>query len=123
MFRMVRRGTYKPKHTTGTSSYLTKDNTRIQIILFLKSHTVANQNKIKHEAKGLSTQQWNPMKNILDEMCEWKWIEKRASEESQNVTVYSLTNTGQTVADQFIEVRDKFDEFFKLDSFQGFKQG
>ena len=48
--------------------------------------------------------------------------EKRASEESQNVTVYSLTNTGQTVADQFIEVRDKFDEFFKLDSFQGFRQ-
>ena len=118
---MVRTGPYKSKHTTN-SAYLARDNTRVQIMIFLKSHKVANQNKIKHEAKGLSTQNWNPMKNTLDEMCEWGWIEKRASEEAQNMTVYSLTDTGQTVADQFIEVRNKFEEFFKLDSFQGFKQ-
>ena len=49
------------------------------------------------------------------------WIEKKASEESQNMTVYSLTDTGQTVGNQFIEVRNKFEEFFKLDCFQGFK--
>ena len=117
----MREGKYKSRHTGG-SAYLARDNTRIQIILFLRSNKVANQNKIRHEAKGLSTQQWTPMKNMLDEMCEWGWIEKRASEESQNMTVYSLTDTGIAVGKQLIEIRDKFEEFFKLDSFQGFRQ-
>ena len=118
---MVRTGPYKSKHTIN-SAYLVRDNTRIQIILFLRSNKVANQNKIRHEAKGLSTQQWTPMKNMLDEMCDWGWIEKRASEESQNMTVYSLTDTGTAVGKQLIEIRDNFEEFFKLDSFQGFRQ-
>ena len=118
---MVKNSTSRLKKERGRKN-LSKDIVRMKIMIFLKSGS-SNQNKISHEAKGISGQPWNTMKNILDEMCEWNWINKKQSEDVANVTMYSLSDVGQKVVDVIdeFEVEGKFEEFFKLDFFQGIK--
>jgi DNA-binding HxlR family transcriptional regulator len=94
-----------------------KDISRIKIMRFLKSGP-SNRNRI-NLSKGMSGMPHNAMTNILDEMCEWKWINKKQSEDVANVKMYSLADLGRTVLDKTDEI--KFEEFFKLDFFQGIK--
>ena len=116
---MVRKGKYKPNR--GGPTYLPKDNVRLKIILFLHANSRSSQNRMVSTNSGLSGQKWISMKNILDELCEWEWIEKKQSEDVANVTIYSLLENGQKIAEKIKDLDINSKEFFKLDSFHGLK--
>ena len=116
---MVRKGKYTPNRSGPT--YLPRDNVRLKIILFLYANGRASQNKMLNTDSGLSGQKWVTMKNTLDELCEWGWIEKKQSEDVANVTMYSLLEDGKNTAKKIKDLENNAPELFKLDSFSGIK--
>ena len=54
-------------------------------------------------------------------MCEWKWIEKKKSEDAANVTIYQLLEKGRKIAETIKELEKNSEDFLKLDSFHGVK--
>jgi len=117
---MVRKGKYTPSR--GGPTYLPRDNVRLKIVMFLYSVSRSNQNKMTNDVQsGLRGQKWITLSNILDELCEWEWIEKKQSEDAANVTIYQLLETGQKIAAAIKELENNSKDFWKLDSFHGVK--
>ena len=117
---MVRKGKYTSSR--GGPTYLNRDNVRLKIVMFLHSVSRSNQNRMTNDSQsGLRGQKWITLSNILDELCEWKWIEKKPSEDVANVTIYQLLEKGQKIAATIKELEKKSEDFWKLDSFHGVK--
>jgi len=62
-------------------------------------------------------QKWVTFANILEELCEWGWIEKKQSEDAENVKVYSLLERGKKIAILLTDLEKSHQELWKLDSF------
>ncbi len=113
---MVRKGKYLPSH--GGPTYLNKDNVRLKVIMWLYSQGKSNQYKMMKDSKsGIRGQKWVTLANVLDELNNWKWIEKKQSEDAANVKVFSLTEKGTNIAKAITELETNSPELWKLDSF------
>jgi len=78
----------------------------------------SNQYKMMKDSKSrIRGQKWVTLANILEELCEWGWIEKKQSEDAENVKVYSLLEKGLKIAKLFTELETTHPELWKLDSF------
>lgn len=90
--------------------------------MFLYSVKRANQHRMMNDEKaGLRGQKWVTLANVLDELCEWVWIEKKPSEDAANVTVYELLDKGRELAKTLMDVKNQNSELWKLDSFHDVK--
>ena len=72
---------------------------------------------MKDSKSRIRGQKWVTFANILDELCEWNWIEKKQSEDAENVKVYSLVEKGSKIAKLLTELESSHTELWKLDSF------
>ena len=116
---MVRTGEYQPRK--GGPTYLPKDNTRLKIIMWLYSKKRSNQNQMMNKDSGLRGQSWVKLSNVLNELCEWGWIEKNQSEDVANVTVYQLLQKGMGIAEVINKLQNDSSELWKLDSLHDVK--
>jgi len=116
---MVRKGKYQPSR--GGPTYLPKDNVRLKVIMWLYSKKRSNQNRMMNEDSGLRGQKWIALSNVLDELCEWDWIEKIQSEDVANVKVYQLLDKGRNIAEVINKLQNDSSELWKLDSLHDVK--
>ena len=116
---MVRKGKYQPSR--GGPTYLPKDNVRLKVIMWLYSKKRSNQNKMMNEDSGLRGQKWIALSNVLDELCEWGWIEKSQSEDVANVKIYQLLEKGRKIAEVIHKLQNDSSELWKLDSLHDVK--
>jgi len=116
---MVRKGKYQPRK--GGPTYLPKDNARLKIIMWLYSKKRSNQNQMMNKDSGLRGQKWIALSNVLDELCEWSWIEKIQSEDVANVKMYQLLEKGRKIAEDINKLRNDSLELWKLDSLHDVK--
>jgi DNA-binding HxlR family transcriptional regulator len=117
---LVRIGKYTPSR--GGPTYLPRDNVRLKVIMYLFAVKKSNQNRMMNDDKAsLRGQKWVSLANVLDEMCEWSWIEKKASEDAANVYVYYLLERGKNLAGKLVELEKQDNELRKLDCFHDVK--
>ena len=112
---------HKGRYTKGgkKSPYIRQDNRRMKTLRILKSEGNKNQSQLM-TTQGLTSTQWRNFGNILDEMVEWGWIEKKQSTDAKNVKMFSLTDRGHNVHkvfDDLLKNDELYDELTKLDIF------
>ena len=112
---------HKGRYTKGgkKSPYIRQDNRRMKTLRILKSEGNKNQSQLM-TTQGLTSTQWRNFGNILDEMVEWGWVEKKQSTDAKNVKMFSLTDTGHNihkVFDDLLKNDELYDELTKLDIF------
>jgi len=119
---MVRKGKYKPSR--GGPTYLNRDNVRLKVLMFLQSVGKSNQNKMMNDGKsGLRGQKWITLENILNDLCERSWIEKKQSDEAARVIIYQLLDKGRKIVEDVTNLQNNNSDLLNLDSFYGVKLG
>ena len=119
-YPLVRRGRYRRSaSSSGGPAYLTRDNTKLKVIMYLYSlGKGANQNKMLNDEKALLRgQEWARFNNTLDDMCGAGLLSKSASEDAENVTVYRLTDKGKEIATLIRDLREKKHPLLEIDAF------
>jgi len=116
-----RKERYRPTH--GKEGYLNKDNTRLKVIMWLRAVGKSNQNNMmtNEQSPFKRGQKWITLSNILNELHEWRWIEKKPSDEAKNVFVYKLLDKGKEIAELIENLQREDSVFRNLDCFDGVK--
>ena len=68
---------------------------------------------------GLRGQKWISLSNVLEELCEWDWIEKKQSEDAANVIIYQLLDKGLEAVNSIKQLEENSSPLKKLDTFHG----
>lgn len=118
---MGRLGKYSSTH--GKEGYQNKDNTRLKVIMWLSGVGKSNQNNMMNEEHSplKRGQKWVRLSNILDELVEWGWIEKKPSKDVKGVMMYELLDAGREIAKVVKSLEENSSVFKNLDCFDGVK--